>query len=267
MNKLTGIPFSFTAHAADIYYVPDNLAAKLEDAEFVLTCVENNKTYLIAEHGEQVGGKIHVIYHGVNVDLFKPSEVSAKSVDVLCIANLVEKKGHRYLLEACGLLGKRGVQLKCLIIGDGPQKEMLLQIIRTLGLGESVKIDGRRPQPNLPSVYASSRIFVLPSFVTDSGDRDGIPNVLVEAMAMGLPVISTDIPNLSELIENGVDGILVSEKDPEALADAIEELLEDSDRCSFLGTMARAKIEREFNIRHHILKITHMYSDRLEERI
>jgi len=259
ISCLVDIPFSFTAHAADIYYLPDNLKTKLKEAKFVLTCVKNNKTYITKTYGQDLGQKVKVMYHGVDLETFKPLNSADKDVDVLSIGNLVEKKGHRYLIEACGILRSKGVPLKCIIVGEGPEKEHLARLIKKLDLEKSVEIAGKCPQLELPSVYAKSKIFVLPSIITDSGDRDGIPNVLVEAMAMGLPVVSTDVPNISELIEHDKDGILVREKDPGALADAIEGLLNDSNKCAVIGRMARKKIGSEFDARKHAQRIAEAF--------
>lgn len=259
ISSLTNIPFSFTAHAREIYVTADHFKNKLKEAKFLITCVKQNKKFIVHRFGEELTDKIHVVYHGVDLEIFSPLDTAYKTVDVLSIGNFVEKKGHRYLLEACRILEKRGLSLKCLIIGEGPEKERLLDIIRNLDLGGSVEIEGKRPQAELPSVYARSKVFVLPSFIANSGDRDGIPNVLVEAMAMGLPVISSDVPNISELIEHGRDGILVREKDPESLADTIEELLNDSNKCAVIGGMARKKIEKEFNARDHIQNIAEIF--------
>jgi glycosyltransferase involved in cell wall biosynthesis len=255
ISILTGIPFSFSAHAADIYYLPDNLGQKLKEAKFVLTCVKNNKDYIARTFGEELGHKVEVVYHGVDLETFRPLHGIDKVVDVLSIGNLIEKKGHRYLIEACGILKRRGVALRCVIIGEGPEKERLINMIKELKLENTVEVANKRPQTELPLLYAKAKIFVLPSIITENGDRDGIPNVLVEAMAMGLPIISSDLPNISELIENARDGILVRQKDSQAFANAIVDLLNDQIKRDTIGKMASEKIEREFNARQHIQKI------------
>jgi len=257
--RLTDIPFSFTAHAADIYYLPDNLEAKLREAKFVMTCVRNNKAYISRAFGQTAGRKTEVVYHGVDMETFRPlRDAGGKVVDVLSIGNLVEKKGHRYLIEACGILKRKGVSLKCLIVGEGPEKERLVNIIKDMEIEDSVIIEGRRPQAELPVLYAKSKVFVLPSIITGDGDTDGIPNVLAEAMAMGLPVVSCDVPNISELIEHGKDGILVRERDAEALAGSIENLLLNEGMRENLGKNAREKIEKAFDAKEHIQKVASM---------
>ncbi|HDO25103.1 MAG TPA: colanic acid biosynthesis glycosyltransferase WcaL [Nitrospirae bacterium] len=260
ISCLTGIPFSFTVHAADIYWLPDNLEAKLAEAEFVLTCVENNKKYITRNYGRLLGEKVQVVYHGVDIDAFSPRpDTAEKDFDVLCVGNFVKKKGHRYLVEACAILKQMGVELECLLLGEGPEKDNIVKMVKELGLENYVKFSGRRPRDELPAVYAESRIFVLPSIITESGDRDGIPNVLAEAMAIGLPVISSNVPNISELIEHDNDGILVKQKDAAALAGAIEELLSNRTKSAELGRNARKKVEKAFDSKKHIQKISRIF--------
>jgi len=263
ISYLTSIPFSFTAHAKDIYCSPNNLEAKLKGARFIITCVRNNKTYISSEFGQALGQKVEVVYHGVDLEIFKPLDNAVKIVDVLCIGNLVEKKGHCYLIEACGILKKKGITLKFLIIGEGPEKENLLIMIKALNLEDSIEISCKIPQAELPSVYAKSKVFVLPSIITESGDRDGIPNVIAEAMAMGIPVISSNIPNISEVIKHEKDGILVNAKDPQAFADAIEKLLADEKLRKKLGENAKEKIENKFDSKRHIRDLVSIFNNSL----
>ena len=253
-------PFSFTAHAADIYYLPERLESKLKAAEFALTCVKNNKSYIADTFGHHAASKVHVIYHGVDLDVFKPGIVPCKSIDVLSIGNLVEKKGHRYLIEACEILKRKGIPLKCVIIGEGPEKPRLERMIHELRLEQQVQIEPRRAQTELPTTYAQSRIMVLPTVITAKGDRDGIPNVLLEAMAMGVPVISSDIPNLAELIENGWDGVLVPPGAAQSIAEAIQALLMDTNRSERIAARAMEKIRTNFDSKRNIQYVADMFS-------
>ena len=259
IRRLTGIPFSVSVHAADIYYLPDKLEQKLEEAEFVVTCVKNNRSYINRTFGVNLGRKVNVVYHGVDLELFKPAAVVEKVVDVLSIGNLVEKKGHRYLIEACATLKRKGISVKCLIVGEGPEKRHLTEMIKELDLQEDVEIPGRSRQAELPGIYAKSRIFALPSIITAAGDRDGIPNVLLEAMAMGVPVVSSDVPNIVELIEDGKDGILVPPRDAEALARAIERLLADREKYEVITANARHKVTERFDAKTNIHGIENLF--------
>ena len=261
ISRLADIPYSFTAHAADIYYLPDNLEEKIKEAKFILTCVKHNKVYIREKFGEESGAKVEVVYHGVDLDTFRlPADKPEKVVDVLSIGRLVEKKGFNYLIEAISILTKKGIPMKCLIIGEGPEKTNLVNQINELGLVGIVDISGNRSQDQLPSIYAGSKIFCLPSIITDSGDRDGIPNVLAEAMAMGLPVISSDLPNISELIENKKNGMLVREKDAKMLAISIEKLLINKKMREVIGINARSRIEEKFDAKKFQLKIAAIFT-------
>ncbi len=259
INRLTNIPFSVSVHANDIYCVTEKLEEKLTEAKFITTCVKNNKTYIGEKFGQLIEQKIHVIYHGVDIERFTPRVMAKQDIDILSIANLVEKKGHHYLIEACGLLKNEGVRFKCSIIGEGPQKNELLIMIKERGLVEYVQILNEYRHEELLSVYANSKIFVLPSIITDRGDRDGIPNVLAEAMAMRLPVISSKLPNIVELIGDGISGILVPEKNPFKLADAIGEILSNEDLRVRLGEEARKKIISDFDAKKYIKIIASMF--------
>ena len=263
ISSLTKIPFSFTAHARDIYVEADYLKEKLEEAKFIVTCVRNNKNYLTQKFGQIIEKKIKVVYHGIDLRIFKPIEVKEKVVDILSIGNLVEKKGFHYLIEACEILKKRGILFKCLVIGEGYLKSQFVDMIKEFDLEKYIELTERKPQSELPQIYAKSRIFVLPSFITDEGDRDGIPNVLAEAMAMDMPVISSNIPNISELIEHGKTGILVKEKEPQALAEAIETLLFDEKLREKLGGKAKEKIVADFDFKKHTKKIAEFFHGKM----
>jgi len=265
ISYLTSIPFSFTAHARDIYVEADYLKEKLEEAKFIVTCVRNNKHYLTQKFGEIIQKKIKVVYHGIDLRMFKPTENKEKVVDLLSIGNLVEKKGFQYLIEACEILKKRGILLKCLVIGEGHLKTQLVNMIKELDLENYIELINRKPQSELLQIYAKSRIFVLPSFITYEGDRDGIPNVLAEAMVMGMPVISSNIPNISELIEHEKDGILVRDKDPQALSDAIDGLMNDNEKRIRLGKNARNKIVKEFDSRRHYRNLASIFRSTVQQ--
>lgn len=253
ISKLTGITYSLTAHQSDINrHADDNLYEKLKEAKFIFTCTKGNKEYLGEKFGEDIYKKTTAIYHGVNIERFAPN-VSCESpeIDILSIGSLIKVKGFDYLIMACELLSQRGIRLKCLIVGKGPEKEHLEELITHLNLRDVAEIKDPIPHDNVKELYGNARIFVLPVTIVD-GAPHGIPNVLAEAMAMGLPVVSCDVPNIAELIEHGKDGILVREKDPEAIADAIEELLNDTNKRAAIGQMAREKVEKEFDAGKHI---------------
>ncbi|MGD1046313.1 MAG: glycosyltransferase [Bacteroidota bacterium] len=260
ISKLTGITYSLTAHQSDINrYADDNLYKKLKDAKFIFTCTKGNKEYLGNKFGKEIYNKTTSIYHGVDIEQFKPgTKNGSPNIDILSIGSLIKIKGFDHLVKACAILKSKGITHSCLIIGKGSEKEYLEELIANLNLKDTIEIKEHVPYYKISEYYYETRIFVLPVVVID-GAPHGIPNVLAEAMSMELPVISTNVPDIPELIENGRDGILVDEKDPKALADVIESLLKDNNRCMYLGKMAREKTEREFDSRQHVQRIAEKF--------
>lgn len=248
VSHMTGIPFSFTAHAKDIYLPELNpnglLAIKLAAAEFVATCTDANRQHLEALYPG--GAPIHTIYHGLDTAKFTPvdrnSHTDGRPV-ILSIGRFVEKKGFPYLVEACRILRDRGHSFHCRIVGQpDEQSDPVTQMIADANLGEWITIQGGVTQEELRQIYHESTIFALPCFVVDNGDRDGIPNVLAEAMATALPVVSTKISGIPEIVSDGENGLLVGQKDAIALANALERLLMNPSLRVELGDAARATI-------------------------
>lgn len=250
VSHLTGIPFSFTAHAKDIYLPELNpnglLQTKLAAAEFVATCTDANR-----QHLEQLypgGAPIHTIYHGLDTTKFVPVERTVPVDDqavpvILSVGRFVEKKGFPYLVEACHILKERGHHFRCHLVGQPDEQSALVQqLIEKWDLAEQITMQGGVTQEALRQIYHDATIFALPCFVVDNGDRDGIPNVLAEAMATALPVVSTNISGIPEIVQHEVNGLLVGQKDAVTLADALEQLLVDPSLRRQLGTAARATI-------------------------
>lgn len=242
-----GIPFSFTAHAYDIYLVPRLLAVKVRMADFVVTCAQVNARSLQAVAGPVASERVVVNYHGVDLTQFHPrfrSHNTGPPCIVSCGA-LEMYKGHHLLLRACALLRE---PVRCIIIGDGPLRGFLEQLAKSLGIGEWVVLTGPLPQNEVVELYGKADLFVLASVVIERhGKRDVIPNVLAEAMAMQIPVVSTDVSGISELITDGVSGRLVPPDNPGALAAVIEELLADEPQRRRLALGGYQKVVRDFD--------------------
>jgi len=266
-SRLCGLPFSFTAHAKDIYVRAlnpgDLLQTKLRRAKFVVTCTKANQAHLAA-----LGVKdtpIYAIYHGLDTRQFAPransAEESATPV-LLSVGRLVEKKGFPFLIEAYRLLKDRGYQFRCQIIGgSGPCERQVVSMIHELGLEDIVTLRPAVTQEELRMIYQQVTLFTLPCQIVENDDRDGIPNVLVEAMAVGLPVVSTNISGIPELIEHGVSGLLAPQKDARALADAIAELLDSPALRQKLGAAAREKVCRLFDSESNVLALHRLFLD------
>ncbi|HMS84450.1 MAG TPA: glycosyltransferase [Nitrospira sp.] len=251
-GMLTGLPFSFTAHAKDIYLPKlnpgDLLSIKLRRAKFVVTCTGANHHHL--QELSSQSAPIHTIYHGVDTARFAPSTDQPVSTipTLLSVGRFVKKKGFPFLIEACRIIRAQGLPFHCRIVGEpDEQTDLVLDLIRRYGLEHEVSIDPGMTQEELRSVYRSATIFVLPCHIVENGDRDGIPNVLAEAMASGVPVISTSVSGIPEIIEDRRNGLLVTPRDPMALAKAIEELLIDHDFRNNLAQAGRETICRIFD--------------------
>jgi glycosyltransferase involved in cell wall biosynthesis len=203
---------------------------------------------LKAEAGPSAEEKIRVIHCGVDGRGTPVRREQENPPMLLCVGSLIEKKGHDVLLRACALLKERGIRFECRIAGDGPLKEALMAEARSLGVEDSTVFAGACDQETVRSLYEQARVFALPSVYASNGDLDGIPVVLMEAMAAGVPCVSTRVSGIPELIESPKEGILVEEKDPAALADAIDLLLKDGALRERIVRAARAKVEREFNL-------------------
>jgi glycosyltransferase involved in cell wall biosynthesis len=264
-SRLCGLPFSFTAHAKDIYQRDlnpgDLLLRKMQRAKFVVTCTGANRIHL--NHIRPALTPVHTIYHGLDLSLFVPADENQKQSDtpvILSVGRMVEKKGFVYLVEACRTLKDSGFDFKCQIVGGADKHtDAIRKRISELKLSDTVTLHTAVTQEELRHIYERSTIFALPCQVIENGDRDGIPNVLVEAMAMKLPVVSTAVSGIPELIEHRLNGMLVEQKNAAALADAMAELLEDSELRQRLGQAARAKVIRHFDARENIQSLKSLF--------
>jgi len=265
-SRLSGLPFSFTAHAKDIYREDMNpgdlLPLKLRRARFAVTCTKANQVYLDRLRPPRT--PLYTIYHGLDISLFAPSEDSvikhAAPPLILSVGRMVEKKGFTYLVEACGLLKEKGYQFQCLIVGGVEQQtEKIKRLIEQLKLEQTVTLRAAVTQEELRVIYEQATLFALPCQILADGDRDGIPNVLVEAMAMKLPVVSTSVSGIPELIQDHVNGLLAPQKNAEALAAAMEELLNNAELRGQLGQAARATVCRDFDARRNVVALKKLF--------
>jgi glycosyltransferase involved in cell wall biosynthesis len=241
------VPFSFTAHAHDIFVADHLLAEKLRAAEFAVTISDFNRRYL-AEHVTPLAREVmRVVHCGVAVSQFAFRPAGRRPRRVLSVGRLDPIKGFEDLIKACAILRGRAVDFDCHIVGDGPLEGRLRALIESHGLQDQVKLIGACPQAQvLEQLYAAS-VFVLASVVAADGNRDGIPVALMEAMACGAPVVSTRVSGIPELVEDGVCGLLAEPGDPSDLARCIEQQLHDADRARAMAVAARFRIETDFD--------------------
>jgi len=251
-SEMTGVPYSFTAHARDIYVDtrPALLRRQIERARVVVTISEYNRRYL-SDISAGANGKVRCIYNGLDLREFTvgAAEPAGRGTPVvLTVGRLVEKKGLADLVGAVAVLRERGRAVSVEIIGSGPLRGELESLIVRSQLSGTVRLLGAQAPQSVRAAYRRATVFALPCVVTAEGDRDGIPTVLLEAMASGVPVISTPVSGVSELIDSRRNGILVEPGQPIALADALEELLEDAGLRKRLARAGRITVEDRFSI-------------------
>jgi glycosyltransferase involved in cell wall biosynthesis len=260
--RLTGIPFSFTAHARDLFQIPAaSLVARARAATAVVTCCAASADYVRATVPGEDRPPVVVIHHGVELDRFAPAALTAAGVAsgparpeaagtprLVSVGRLVEKKGYVDLLAALREVHRAGLACRCEIYGDGPLGAALGELRDRLGLQQQVHLMGARRSDKVLSALRAADAFVLfPRNLAD-GDRDGIPNVLVEAMACGLPVATTTAGGVSELVTHDVNGLVCPPGDVAAISAAITRLVTEPDLRSRLGRAGRATVEADYDV-------------------
>lgn len=251
--RWAGITFSITAHAKDIYHdsvTTDALRALLRDASGVVTVSDYNARYLVDAIGVDAS-RLHRIYNGLDLDRFDVALRSDRRPTILAVGRFVPKKGFDVLLDACALLVRDGARFTCRLVGGGSEEGSLRARATALGLGQVVQFDGPLPQREVMAALREATVFAAPCVVAEDGDRDGLPTVLVEAMALGTPCVATDVVGIPELVRHRETGLLVPPQDAPALAVALRALLEGPALRLQLATDARALIEAAFDVRRN----------------
>jgi len=254
---IVDLPLSFTGHARDVYSESLNpnglLRRKVDAASFVVTCTDANRRHL-----EALGSTtpVHCIYHGLNADFSRlvagDGAVTPRAGDgtlrLLAVGRIVPKKGFDTMIDACALLRDAGVPLEAVIAGeDGAHSDLVRRRIAAFGLDEQIRLVGPMSQSELHEQYRAANAFCLPCRILDDGDRDGVPNVLVEAMACAVPVVSTDVSGIPELVEDGRNGFLVPPDDPVLVAERLRLIHRDPELAARLGSAGRDTVLRRFD--------------------
>ncbi|UCF91409.1 MAG: glycosyltransferase family 4 protein [Desulfobacterales bacterium] len=250
-SQLSGRPFSFTAHAKDIYTSDARqLREKIAQARFVVTCTEYNRRYL-SDMADGGSTPIYRIYHGIDTRLFSGKDTFKQTprapYQILSVARLTAKKGLPTVYRALKLLWEGGLVFEHVLIGDGDDRQEILSLIQELGLQSVTRWLGTQPHHVVLEHYRRADLFVLGCEVAPNGDRDGIPNVLLESMAMGVPVVATAVSAIPELVENEKTGLLVPPGQPERLAQAMQRLLTDENLRNRVIPAARRRVVRDFD--------------------
>lgn len=247
-THLAGLPFSFMAHAYDVFVDTLLLPEKLAAAKFAATCSFFNVEYLRRHFPEARQARLEVIRYGLDPAAFPPRHRLPQATPMIIgVGRLVETKGFHTLIQAGARLRDEGLAFSCVLIGEGPEAARLHRLVQALNLSSQVALLGKRLPAAVNTFYQQADILVMPSCVRHN-DRDGIPNVLLEAMAMEIPVISTYVSGIPELVRNRETGLLVAPDEPVALAAAIRTLLTDPPLAQKLARQGRVLVEREFNI-------------------
>ena len=249
--ELSDITFSFTVHAHDIQVDRSLLRWKLRTTRFVRSISDFNRRFLEKLYPREAAGKITVIHVGIEPEVYEENARRMQTAPegpprILCVAAHKPYKGLPVLIEACARLRDDGVALRCDIVGDGPMRPELEEMIRERDLQNIVTLAGPRPQEEVARMMAESRLFALPSIIAGDGQMEGIPVALMEAMASGKAVVTTSISGIPELVENGRNGLLVAPGDASAFAAALKDLLADPGRASEMGRRGQEKVRAEF---------------------
>jgi len=248
LHRWSGLPFSISAHAYDLYMVPRMLPAKVRAARFVVTCARTNAEFLRRITGPDAEGKVFVSYHGVDVTRFTPPDEAPtpRPFTVVSCGMLERYKGMHLLVEACAQLRRDGVDLECFIVGDGPYRPLLARLIETLGVGDRVHLTGPQPHAEVAALLRRTDVFSLASELAGRR-RDVIANVIVEAMAAGVPVVVSRIPGVEELIDDGVTGYLVPPNRVDELAAVLRRLVADPEGRRRVGLAGRRRVLQDFD--------------------
>ena len=257
IHKFFPVTFSFTAHANDIF-APRNFEVglvKLVDAARVIVTVSDYAKKFLQERFPERAARIRHIYNGLNLAEFGRTHFSCNPPLILGVGRLIAKKGFADLIRACGLIAERGKSFRCEIIGEGPLEDELRGQIERLNLQDRVALSGARPMGEVRRRLIAANVFVLPSIIDPDGGMDNLPTVIMEAMATGLPIVSTTIGGIPEMVVENETGFLVQPGDAAALADAIEQVIDDRLLAQRLGQGGYERAQQLFSIDKNVREL------------
>src|SRR5438874_9852235 len=260
IDRFFSIPFSFTAHANDIFAPRDFEIGldKLVDAARIIVTETDFAAQFLRERFPQRADRIHRIYNGLNLAEFGRTNFSSTPPLIVSIGRLIAKKGFADLIRACGLLAERGKPFQCEIIGEGPLENELRAQIKQLDLQNCVVLAGAKPQSEVRQRLAAANIFVLPSVVDAQRGMDNLPTVIMEAMATGLPVVSTNVGGIPEMVTENETGFLVPAGDAAALAEVIDKLTGDPALADKVGRAGYQHAQKLFSIEKNVRELSNL---------
>lgn len=266
-GRLSGIGYSFTAHARDIFHTYENpriddamRRAKIGESRFVVTVSDYNRQHL-QRLAPGSSGRIHRIYNGIDLSRFTPDPRARQTGLILAIGRMIEKKGFADLIEACRLLAEGSQEFRCRIVGDGPLRDRLQAQIDGAGLSSRVELHPPVVQERLITMIREASVVVLPCVISASGDRDGLPTVLLEAMALAQPVVTTTVSGGPEIVEHGRTGLLTEPGDPMALAAMLGAIVADPAAGARMGLHGRARAEAMFALDRSATELARLFRE------
>jgi len=248
IKKFYGITYSFTGHANDMFCetaLPVTLDALVREARFVVTVTDFSRDWLRQRY-PQAARKLHRVYNGIHPDEFPRADFTVAPPEIISVGRLIEKKGFADLIAACALLRDRRVDFRCRIIGAGPLEAALRDQIERRALTQFVVLEGARSEAEVTASLRHARVFALACAHDSEGGSDNLPTVIMEAMAAGLPIVSTRVAGVPEMIDPGITGALLAEHDIPALSQALEKLLTDPALARSWGAASRVSVEKKF---------------------
>jgi glycosyltransferase involved in cell wall biosynthesis len=248
IKSLLGVQYGITVYTVAVYFERTVIEEIVKNASFLIADTHQTRAFLLAM--EVPPARVHLIRNGVSLDEFplRSGQETAVVPVILAVGTLIPKKGFHVLLSACAILRERWVDFRCVIIGDGEERERLTSLKKALGLDDSVEMLGYLSLAELRDWYYRATVLAMPSVVSRIGETDGLPTVVIESLASGLPVVAADTAGIPEVIRNGVNGLLVPAEASEPLADAIQMLLERRDLREKFSYEGRGLVKREFSL-------------------
>ncbi|MBZ0167281.1 MAG: glycosyltransferase family 4 protein, partial [Candidatus Omnitrophica bacterium] len=260
MGKLTGINYTLTTHAHDIFLDKILLNEKIQGAKAVATISQYNRHYLGEHCGADILPKIHIVHCGLDLKEwdYQPRRNGRQGKTIVCVGRLTNMKGFENLIHACQLI-KDEVDFRCHIVGDGDLRPRFEQLIRDYGLNDRIVLEGVLDSAEVRKLIQQADVFAVPSIWDDGDGQDGIPLVLMEALALGTPSVASRISGIPELIIDGQTGLLAEPGDVQTLADKMKRLLADKALQERLASSGRKKIEEEFDIAKNAKELARLF--------
>jgi len=261
IKRFFEIEYSLTVHANDIF-VPNDFEIGLSQifsTVSAIVAVSDFAANRLRERFSDTASRVHRIYNGIDCDNFQPAEPSPPAL-ILSIGRLISKKGFDVLIDACASLRNSGQEFRCEIIGDGPLSAELQARIDRYGLGKQVLLAGPRSQAEIAARLGRATLLVLPCRVDADGAMDNLPTAIMEAMACALPVVSTDVGGVAEMVRDGETGLLVSQNDPIATAEALNRLITNPELAQSFGRKGRERAKEVFSIEKNVRALREIFA-------